>query len=121
MTEFVYFQPARMVTTAGRDDAFLRKVCTPNAILCLGCICSTYPLLAATVAIRYATVRRQGNRGPDGLDRQIITYPSVHHRHGLLPILSRAYVYIFARSQSRKDGGTAHPSHFLSDTVAGSL
>lgn len=44
------------------------------------------------MAIRYATVRRQGNKGPDGLERQIITYPSVHHR--LLPILSRAYVYI---------------------------
>ncbi|EKM75391.1 hypothetical protein AGABI1DRAFT_79987 [Agaricus bisporus var. burnettii JB137-S8] len=47
---------------------------------------------AATVAIRYATVRRQGEKGPDGLERQIITYPSVHIR--LLPILSHAYVYI---------------------------
>lgn len=50
------------------------------------------PPLAATVAIRYATVRRQGEKGPDGLERQIITYPSVHIR--LLPILSHAYVYI---------------------------
>ncbi|CAL1698461.1 unnamed protein product [Somion occarium] len=47
---------------------------------------------AATVAIRYATVRRQGNRGEDGLERQIITYPSVYNR--LLPILSRAYAFI---------------------------
>ncbi|KAH8114987.1 acyl-CoA dehydrogenase/oxidase C-terminal [Phellopilus nigrolimitatus] len=47
---------------------------------------------AATISLRYATVRRQGNKGADGLERQIITYPSVHHR--LLPILSRAYVYI---------------------------
>ncbi|KAF9484218.1 peroxisomal oxidase [Pholiota conissans] len=47
---------------------------------------------AATVSIRYATVRRQGERGPDGLEKQIITYPSVYYR--LLPILSRAYMFI---------------------------
>ncbi|KAF8970656.1 acyl-CoA oxidase [Flammula alnicola] len=47
---------------------------------------------AATVAIRYATVRRQGETGPDGLEKQIITYPSVYYR--LLPILSRAYMFI---------------------------
>ncbi|KAF8644979.1 hypothetical protein AX16_008153 [Volvariella volvacea WC 439] len=53
---------------------------------------------AATISIRYATVRRQGERekGPQeidsGLERQIITYPSVYTR--LLPILSRAYVFI---------------------------
>ncbi|KIM41888.1 hypothetical protein M413DRAFT_445097 [Hebeloma cylindrosporum] len=47
---------------------------------------------AATVAIRYATVRRQGERGPDGLEKQIISYPSVYYR--LLPILSRAYMFI---------------------------
>lgn len=47
---------------------------------------------AATVSIRYATVRRQGEKGPDGLERQIISYPTVHSR--LLPILSHAYVFI---------------------------
>ncbi|EJF61379.1 peroxisomal oxidase [Dichomitus squalens LYAD-421 SS1] len=47
---------------------------------------------AATIAIRYATVRRQGNKGKDGLERQVITYPSVYHR--LLPILAHAYVFI---------------------------
>ncbi|PFH50109.1 hypothetical protein AMATHDRAFT_61772 [Amanita thiersii Skay4041] len=47
---------------------------------------------AATVAIRYATVRRQGELGPDGLERQVISYPSVYSR--LLPILSHAYVFI---------------------------
>ncbi|KAF8900142.1 peroxisomal oxidase [Gymnopilus junonius] len=47
---------------------------------------------AATVAIRYATVRRQGDIGTDGLEKQIITYPSVYYR--LLPILSRAYMFI---------------------------
>ncbi|KAG6812804.1 hypothetical protein H0H93_013675, partial [Arthromyces matolae] len=47
---------------------------------------------AATVAIRYCTVRRQGNKGPDGLELQTITYPSVYIR--LLPILSHAYVFI---------------------------
>ncbi|KAE9389428.1 acyl-CoA oxidase [Gymnopus androsaceus JB14] len=47
---------------------------------------------AAVIAIRYATVRRQGNRGPDGLEKQVISHPSLHVR--LLPILSRAYVFI---------------------------
>lgn len=47
---------------------------------------------AITIAIRYATVRRQGG-GPRGHERQVITYPSTYHR--LLPILSRAYVWIF--------------------------
>ncbi|KAI0673208.1 acyl-CoA oxidase [Trametes maxima] len=46
----------------------------------------------ATIAIRYATVRRQGNKGTDGLERQVITYPSVYYR--LLPPLARAYVFI---------------------------
>ncbi|KIM82062.1 hypothetical protein PILCRDRAFT_820972 [Piloderma croceum F 1598] len=46
---------------------------------------------AATVAIRYATVRRQGNKS-DGLERQTITYPSVHCR--LFLVLSHAYVFI---------------------------
>ncbi|EMD34949.1 hypothetical protein CERSUDRAFT_116474 [Gelatoporia subvermispora B] len=45
-----------------------------------------------TVAIRYTTVRRQGGKGSDGLEHQVISYPSVHVR--LLPALSRAYVYI---------------------------
>ena len=44
------------------------------------------PSKAATIAIRYATVRRQGSMGPDGLEKQTISYPSVHFR--LLPILS---------------------------------
>ncbi|KAK7014211.1 acyl-coenzyme A oxidase [Favolaschia claudopus] len=47
---------------------------------------------AATVSIRYATVRRQGEIGPDGLERQIITYPSVHVR--IIPLLARAFVYL---------------------------
>jgi acyl-CoA oxidase len=50
------------------------------------------PSSAATIAIRYATVRRQGDVGPDGMEKQVITYPSVHGR--LLPILARAYVFI---------------------------
>ncbi|PIL25736.1 hypothetical protein GSI_11486 [Ganoderma sinense ZZ0214-1] len=49
-------------------------------------------LESATIAIRYATVRRQGTKGEDGLEQQVITYPSVYHR--LLPILARAYVFI---------------------------
>ncbi|KAF9529139.1 peroxisomal oxidase [Crepidotus variabilis] len=47
---------------------------------------------AATISIRYATVRRQGEIGKDGLEKQIITYPSVYYR--LLPILARAYTFI---------------------------
>ncbi|KAG6864904.1 hypothetical protein C0991_006474, partial [Blastosporella zonata] len=50
------------------------------------------PSTAATVSIRYCTVRRQGTKGADGLEQQVITYPSVYIR--LLPILSRAYVFI---------------------------
>ncbi|KAJ6529033.1 peroxisomal oxidase [Mycena vulgaris] len=46
----------------------------------------------ATIAIRYATVRRQGEVGPDGLERQTITYPSLHVR--LIPLLARAHVFI---------------------------
>ncbi len=48
--------------------------------------------IAITIAIRYATVRRQGDKGADDLERQVITYPSVYGR--LLPILSRTYVYV---------------------------
>jgi acyl-CoA oxidase len=47
---------------------------------------------AATVAIRYGTVRRQGELGPDGFEKQIVSYPSTYYR--LLPILSHAYVFI---------------------------
>lgn len=47
---------------------------------------------AATVAIRYTTVRRQGEPDAKGLERQVLTYPSTYYR--LLPILSRAFVFI---------------------------
>ncbi|KAK1236046.1 hypothetical protein PQX77_000725 [Marasmius sp. AFHP31] len=47
---------------------------------------------AATIAIRYASVRRQGSKGPDGLEMPVISYPSLHAR--LFPILARAYVFI---------------------------
>ncbi|KAJ7918317.1 peroxisomal oxidase [Mycena leptocephala] len=46
----------------------------------------------ATIAIRYATVRRQGEVGPNGLERQTITYPSLYVR--LIPLIARAYVFI---------------------------
>ncbi|KAJ8495479.1 hypothetical protein ONZ45_g12848 [Pleurotus djamor] len=55
---------------------------------------------AATIAIRYTTVRRQGEIGSDGLEQQVITYPSTYYR--LLPILARAYVFIeLGRALSR--------------------
>ncbi|KZT00615.1 acyl-CoA oxidase [Laetiporus sulphureus 93-53] len=47
---------------------------------------------AATIAIRYCTVRRQSNKGPDGLERSVISYPSVHYR--LLPVLAHAYAFL---------------------------
>ncbi|KAL4243883.1 Acyl-coenzyme A oxidase [Abortiporus biennis] len=47
---------------------------------------------AITIAVRYATVRRQGGKDSQGLENQIITYPSVYYR--LLPILAHAYVFI---------------------------
>ncbi|KAF9048370.1 acyl-CoA oxidase [Hymenopellis radicata] len=47
---------------------------------------------AITIAIRYTTVRRQGDKGPDGLERQVLTYPSTYYR--LLPIISHAYVFM---------------------------
>ncbi|KAG7088140.1 hypothetical protein E1B28_012162 [Marasmius oreades] len=47
---------------------------------------------AITIAIRYATVRRQGTIGSDGLELPVIQYPSVNVR--LFPILARAYVFI---------------------------
>ncbi|KAG6876143.1 hypothetical protein C0992_000694 [Termitomyces sp. T32_za158] len=47
---------------------------------------------AATISIRYSTVRRQGSKGRDGLEQQVITYPSQYIR--LLPVLSHAYVFI---------------------------
>ncbi|KAG2119395.1 acyl-CoA dehydrogenase/oxidase C-terminal [Suillus clintonianus] len=47
---------------------------------------------AVTVAIRYTTVRRQGEPDAKGLERQVLTYPSTYYR--LLPILSRAFVFI---------------------------
>ncbi|TFY77020.1 hypothetical protein EWM64_g6993, partial [Hericium alpestre] len=52
---------------------------------------------AATISIRYATVRRQGGKTADGLELQVINYQSVHYR--LLPILARAYVFIQLGSQ----------------------
>ncbi|KAK7024780.1 acyl-coenzyme A oxidase [Favolaschia claudopus] len=54
----------------------------------------------ATVAIRYATVRRQGEVGHDGLERQTISYPSLHVR--LVPLIARSYVFIeLGRALSR--------------------
>ncbi|THH13177.1 hypothetical protein EW146_g7008 [Bondarzewia mesenterica] len=47
---------------------------------------------AATISLRYATVRRQGNKDADGPEQQVILYPSTYYR--LLPILARAYVFI---------------------------
>ncbi|KZT21336.1 acyl-CoA oxidase [Neolentinus lepideus HHB14362 ss-1] len=55
--------------------------------------CGWLTAKAATVSIRYTTVRRQGNPDTEGLEQQVISYSSVHYR--LLPILARAYVFVF--------------------------
>ncbi|KAI0027723.1 peroxisomal oxidase [Vararia minispora EC-137] len=47
---------------------------------------------AATISIRYAHLRRQGNVDSSGTEQQVIYYPSTYYR--LLPILARAYVFI---------------------------
>ncbi|KAJ7832798.1 acyl-CoA dehydrogenase/oxidase [Mycena olivaceomarginata] len=54
----------------------------------LTCKSSYFNHPGAAIAIRYATVRRQGELGPDGLERQTITYPSLHIR--LVPLIARA-------------------------------
>ncbi|KAF8438360.1 peroxisomal oxidase [Boletus edulis BED1] len=53
-----------------------------------------------TIAIRYATVRRQGEPDDRGLERQVIQYPSTYYR--LLPILSYSYVFIALGHQTTK-------------------
>lgn len=78
-----------MVTTAGTTIG--KGMAAPYAAVDLIQLIH-YFLLGATVAIRYATVRRQGEVGPDGLERQTITYPSVHVR--LVPLIARAYVFV---------------------------
>ncbi|KAF9228217.1 acyl-CoA oxidase [Gyrodon lividus] len=55
---------------------------------------------AITIVIRYTTVRRQGGTDANGLERQVITYPSTYYR--LLPILSRSYVFIELGRQTTK-------------------
>ena len=75
-----------MITTAGWAAAK-----GTNLILCMVSF-TRHSCSAITIAIRYAHARRQGNAGEDGLEQQIITYPSVHSR--LLPILARAYTFL---------------------------
>ncbi|KAF9812787.1 hypothetical protein IEO21_05990 [Rhodonia placenta] len=55
---------------------------------------------ASTVSIRYCTVRRQSNQDNDGLEQQVISYPSVHFR--LLPVLSHAYAFILIGRDLKK-------------------
>jgi len=57
-----------------------------------------------TIAIRYTTVRRQGEPDHRGLERQVIKYPSTYYR--LLPILSRSYVFIGLGRQTSKSFST---------------
>ncbi|KAG9308651.1 acyl-CoA dehydrogenase/oxidase C-terminal [Chiua virens] len=57
-----------------------------------------------TIAIRYTTVRRQGEPDHLGLERQVIRYPSTYYR--LLPILSRSYLFIGLGRQTTKSFST---------------
>ena len=67
---------------------------------------------AATVSIRYAHVRRQGNPSKfTGLEKQVIDYPSTYYR--LLPILSHAYVFIRLGRQLVRPSTYTRPSTFI--------
>ncbi|KAI6017882.1 acyl-CoA dehydrogenase/oxidase C-terminal [Pisolithus marmoratus] len=56
---------------------------------------------AITIAVRYTTVRRQGERDEHGLERQVIQYPSTYYR--LIPMISRAYVFIALGRQTMQE------------------
>ncbi|KAJ7914179.1 hypothetical protein B0H13DRAFT_1873252 [Mycena leptocephala] len=72
-----------------------------------------------TVAIRYATVRRQCELGPDGLERQTIPYPSLHVC--LVPLIARAYVFTLTRgfdslARELSSGDTSQLPEMLNDS-----
>jgi len=78
------------------------------------------PFAAATIAIRYTTVRRQGELDAEGLERQVLTYPSTYYR--LLPILSRAFVFIeLGRYTVCSTSSSINPSTHLRDGQIKSL
>lgn len=74
--------------------------------------------IAATIAVRYATVRRQGNKSADGLEVQIINYPAVYNR--LLPLVSRAYTFILLSRNlvRRRMSRSSQLSHVMLQTRA---
>ncbi|KAG1777940.1 peroxisomal oxidase [Suillus placidus] len=82
-TEGSYIQPPHAKLSYG-GMMYIRATMIPSAGWAIA--------KAATVAIRYTTVRRQGEPDAKGLERQVLTYPSTYYR--LLPILSRAFVFI---------------------------
>lgn len=82
-TEGSYIQPPHAKLSYG-GMMYIRATMIPGAGWTIA--------KAATVAIRYTTVRRQGEPDTKGLERQVLTYPSTYYR--LLPILSRAFVFI---------------------------
>lgn len=82
-TEGSYIQPPHAKLSYG-GMMYIRATMIPGAGWTIA--------KAATVAIRYTTVRRQGEPDAKGLERQVLTYPSTYYR--LLPILSRAFVFI---------------------------
>uniref|UniRef100_A0A1I7YEX9 Acyl-CoA_dh_1 domain-containing protein n=1 Tax=Steinernema glaseri TaxID=37863 RepID=A0A1I7YEX9_9BILA len=54
---------------------------------------------AATIAIRYSAVRRQGELKPENGEVQILDYQTQQYR--LLPQLAKALVFLFAASEVR--------------------
>ncbi|KAF9234864.1 peroxisomal oxidase [Melanogaster broomeanus] len=67
------------------------------------CLGASSPLTCRegiTIAIRYTTFLRQGESNANGLERQVITYPSTYYR--LLLIMSRSYVFIGLGRQTTK-------------------
>ena len=56
-------------------------------------LCADTLKRALTIAIRYATVRRQGKHADEERERQLIDYPT--HRHRLFPVLANAFAFHF--------------------------
>jgi acyl-CoA oxidase len=55
---------------------------------------------AVTIAVRYATVRRQSSAGRDGRELQVLDY--LHSQRTLLPLVATAYAFHFTAEAMRR-------------------
>jgi acyl-CoA oxidase len=55
---------------------------------------------AVTIAVRYATVRRQSSAGRDGREAQVLDY--AHSQRTLLPLVATAYAFHFTADAMRR-------------------